>query len=98
MPPSPYHQVCAFIACQQASTSSGSRPARSGAKPSAMIATVALQASGHMAIASPQPLMPASVSTRRSTVMRSLSKSFGSGQRRMNGANPVMRIWGSGSF
>ena len=37
--------------------------AEEGRKPSAMMATVARQASGHMAIASPHPLTPASVST-----------------------------------
>ena len=48
-----------------------------------MTVLVARQASGHMAIASPQPLTPCFVSTRRRTVMRSWLKSFGSGQRRI---------------
>src|SRR5690242_1984300 len=77
-PPSPYHQVCCFIFNQFNSVSVGSQSSNKGVKPFSMITFTASTASGHIAMDSPHPVMPSSVSILTSRVYLTLLKSFGS--------------------
>ena len=52
-------------------------PSSSGASPSSMMARVALQASGHMAIPSPQPTIPSATILARASRLESEGRGVG---------------------